>query len=376
MLYHEIAEKFITKLTAYTDYNINIMDEKGIIIASRDPERVGTFHEVAFDIITNNREIVHVSDDQQMIGTKPGVNLPLMHGNRMIGVIGVTGDPEEVHPIAMIVRMSMETMLEYEYQQEQISKRQTQKEQFVYELINEASFDSVKIRNQAEILGYQEKQVRIPILIHLAADAGLGEILKAIKADSLHTSQDISFVTREEEILIFKCLPAKKDYMADYKYLIGEYLHPFMMRARETGMDYRFYIGSIQDQFRYYAGAYKHCCWLKENITSKSRGLFFYDYVDTYMKSITPELEYYRIFNCIEKSMNTKDKALYLETMEALKKSNYNMVTASKDLFVHKNTLAFRFDKIKNRFDMNPVRNAKDREFMEYLLYFLTNMRS
>jgi len=38
MLYHEIAEKFITRLTAYTKYNINIMDDKGVIIASRNPE--------------------------------------------------------------------------------------------------------------------------------------------------------------------------------------------------------------------------------------------------------------------------------------------------------------------------------------------------
>ena len=40
----EIARKFIERLTAYTSYNVNIMNERGIIIASRNPERIGTFH--------------------------------------------------------------------------------------------------------------------------------------------------------------------------------------------------------------------------------------------------------------------------------------------------------------------------------------------
>ena len=84
MLYHEIAEKFITRLTAYTKYNINIMDDKGVIIASRNPERVGTFHEAAFDIVKNKREIIEVSQEDRMLGTRPGVNLPLLHQNRVM----------------------------------------------------------------------------------------------------------------------------------------------------------------------------------------------------------------------------------------------------------------------------------------------------
>ena len=37
MIEPELAKKFIERLTQYTDYNINIMNESGVIIASRDP---------------------------------------------------------------------------------------------------------------------------------------------------------------------------------------------------------------------------------------------------------------------------------------------------------------------------------------------------
>ena len=47
----ELAEKIIDKLADCTDYNVNIMNDKGIIVASKDKSRVGTFHEVALEIV-------------------------------------------------------------------------------------------------------------------------------------------------------------------------------------------------------------------------------------------------------------------------------------------------------------------------------------
>ncbi|MFR3227950.1 MAG: sugar diacid recognition domain-containing protein, partial [Mediterraneibacter gnavus] len=36
-----LAEKLIEQVTKYTSYNVNIMNEQGVIIASRNPERIG-----------------------------------------------------------------------------------------------------------------------------------------------------------------------------------------------------------------------------------------------------------------------------------------------------------------------------------------------
>ena len=58
MIELDLAQKFIEQVTQYTDYNINIRNEKGVIIASRDPKRVGTFHEVAYYIVTGTEDMV------------------------------------------------------------------------------------------------------------------------------------------------------------------------------------------------------------------------------------------------------------------------------------------------------------------------------
>ena len=41
MLDRDFAEKFIDRVTRYADFNVNIVDERGIIIASREKTRIG-----------------------------------------------------------------------------------------------------------------------------------------------------------------------------------------------------------------------------------------------------------------------------------------------------------------------------------------------
>ena len=100
-------------------------------------------------------------------------------------------------------------------------------------------------------------------------------------------------------------------------------------------------------------------------------GIFFYDYVDSYLKSLIPEIELHKIFGSLEKVLDDKYKDSFRRLMKVLKKNNYNMVTSSRDLYMHKNTLFFQFNKIRDRLNMNPLQNASDREFMEYLYYYL-----
>ena len=123
MIEPEMARRFIEQVTQYTEYNINIMDERGVIIASRDPARVGTYHEVADRIIHGREDVLVIRDDKMFPGVLPGINMAVMLDGRREGVVGVTGDPDRIRDVAMITRMAMEAMLKYEKQQEEIRLR-------------------------------------------------------------------------------------------------------------------------------------------------------------------------------------------------------------------------------------------------------------
>ena len=110
----EFAQQFIQKTVKNLPYNVNIMNHEGIIIASKDSSRIGDFHEVASAMLSGKRESGVVTKNDHYIGTKPGINMFIDHKNKHIGVICVSGEPENVQSFAGFVKTSMETMLSYE----------------------------------------------------------------------------------------------------------------------------------------------------------------------------------------------------------------------------------------------------------------------
>mgnify|MGYP000423551527 CR=1 FL=1 len=75
MLENSLAEKLIEQVTKYTSYNVNIMNEQGVIIASRNPERIGKFHEVAWQIVHGTSDIMVTENDNEYPGVLSGINM-------------------------------------------------------------------------------------------------------------------------------------------------------------------------------------------------------------------------------------------------------------------------------------------------------------
>ena len=370
MIETELAKKFIEQVTQYTEYNINIMNEQGVIIASRDPKRVGSFHEVAYYIVTGSEDMVVTSTEEDYPGVKPGINMVINIDGRREGVVGITGDPGEIKPVALITKMAIEAMLKYEKQQEELRRRRNRKEHFTNLLIHVEYPDPGELRNVAKQLNYSENIIRIPILCRLN-DIRPEPFLDMIKKSPRHGTEDISIILDSSHILVFKTMPEQtRKVFADYKYIIAEYLSTALKWLREQEKNCKFYIGSFQENFTQYYNAYRHCKWLEENVDTGSSA-FFYDHTGNYVRSIVPVNELQWMFNVYEKELSDEFKKTFMEIAGVLIKTNYNLVTASKELFVHKNTLLYRYNKVKDIFNINPLESSADRFFMEAFYTFL-----
>ncbi|UUZ85318.1 hypothetical protein LJK88_18195 [Paenibacillus sp. P26] len=97
MLTRELAEEIVRETMVRLNRNINLMDPAGIILASGDSGRVGQFHEAAAEAIRRDREPpVKDEDLRRWKGAQKGINLPIHYEGRVVGAIGITGDPQEV----------------------------------------------------------------------------------------------------------------------------------------------------------------------------------------------------------------------------------------------------------------------------------------
>ena len=63
---------------------------------------------------------------------------------------------------------------------------------------------------------------------------------------------------------------------------------------------------------------------------------------------------------------------MVLEVASALMKTNFNFPKASELLYIHKNTLAYRYGQLKELLEIDPVTSAKDRAFLGGFYLYLT----
>lgn len=368
-----LAEKFVKRARNYTPYNINIMNELGIIIASSDSTRVGNFHEVAYTIISTEKDEIEVDSGYGFPGGHIGINVALFLKREKVGVLGITGEPDKIRDIVPIVKMSLEVMLEYEAQNKKHYQQQNLRTRFIDGLLYQEEADSEgELTAVSEQLGYDPHLLRIPLMISFEKQEDAYRILEQLRREMMVGQQDIGAATRDNNLIVFRSVKGQDRDFGEHLYELEEYL----VRLKEFFERYqvvcRYYVGSFQDKFRYYRNSFRHCQWLKRYCRGeKEQEYFFYDYVGEYLRSLVPMNELNRIYAsfCMQFDSDTVDSMV--ELIEVLRKNNYNLNESSKELFIHKNTLIFRYNKIKNMFHVNPIQSTADREFLDWLALYL-----
>ena len=63
-----------------------------------------------------------------------------------------------------------------------------------------------------------------------------------------------------------------------------------------------------------------------------------------------------------------------METMDATLNTNWNLKAAADRLYIHKNTMMYRYQKIKDRLNVDPLNSRSDRRFVEALYYYLKGL--
>lgn len=371
-----LAQKFIDKTASHLEYNINIMNDKGIIIASKDTSRVGDFHEVAFSMLNGTIDTGIVNKNEKYLGTKPGVNLFVDYKSKHVGVICVTGDPENVSSFAGLVKISLEVMLEYELQMEGKRRRKNKTEQFLYYLLFEEGMNAKVAHKMADELELDKEILRVCIHIkHDSKNNNPKKIVKALTKAEGYSFHDIIAIARNDDIIMFKTVGgALLEAIKNSRYIVEEYYNAFIKEiAQEYNVDeISFIVGSLQNNIGKYKISYSHTQELGLQVKTPSGIHFFNDHVLDYYRSLVTIKAYDNVFNVYETLFNEEDKNQFVEMIQVLNENNYNVVYSAKVLYIHRNTLLFRLNKLKEMLNIDPIAKSEDREFLNELSYYFS----
>lgn len=175
MITKQIANQIVDQTMLRLHRNINVMQTNGMILASGDHLRVDSIHEGAVVVAETQKALWITEENKHLFSkTKPGINLPIFFQNELVGIIGITGDPEEIEEIATLVQLTTEMMVhqalivsEREYKrkmqemvfEELMSGQPLQK--VIYErinkigFINQAPFNAIMFEISPESKSYQ-----------------------------------------------------------------------------------------------------------------------------------------------------------------------------------------------------------------------------
>lgn len=135
LLSQSMAMQIVGQLSKVIEQNINIMDIKGTIISSTDPARIGTLHGGAVRILSHRLPELIIERDDEYEGTRPGINLPIQFMDQIIGVIGLTGRSEEVRRYGQIIKKMTEVLIRDTYLREQQNSEQMARDRFLEEWV-------------------------------------------------------------------------------------------------------------------------------------------------------------------------------------------------------------------------------------------------
>lgn len=343
------AIEIVKTLREVIHEDINFINPDGIIIASSNKGRIGDFHAGAMEVV-KTKKILHITSDTQFEGTKKGINIPIFLESNLIAVMGITGEESKISQYSHIVAKMSEILIKEHFLNLQ---RQFNREnnKFLMSLIldQNVDVDSRNIRSLA--LGFDTSKFAYfaKWKIHKIFDISIEDqnhlfnsIEKRISRRDLLTRQDSDFIqiTCDENFDSFrKKLITIKSYI-ERKYNINV----------TVGVSQR-----ITDNKHIYDA------FLQANSISKSKAHIYRSKVIQFEPDSLSFL-FQGISSYITKSYSESIlKSLNPEEIDETKNMLYTYIhhngsitSTADELYIHKNTLQYRLNKITDKTGLNP----------------------
>lgn len=369
ILSQSLAEKIIMEVRKVLKENVIVVGKDGIIMASTDPVRIGTFHEGAYNVVQSGEKLdIHAEDVKRLKGVKQGVNLPIRFNNDVIGVIGITGVPNEVSHHGDLLRRMTELLIQENYVREQMEWRERSLQAYVHDWLNMKKWSKAMI-HRGELLGLRLDIPRMCILIHIMNEE---EFFQPLDPNLWLFLQRFVDQFNSNDILVrwgsnrFVVLQAGDDYDSKTR------TYYRLQRLRElikSNFNFQIAIGvgglvSADKVYESYEQAERALpVAIEKNAIVFESDLRF----EICLQDISPETRSLYIERTIQPLLEDKE---LIETLKVYIECNASLKQAAEQLHIHINTLHYRLKRIENITLLNP-KQFKDMVTLYMGLLFL-----
>ncbi|MGE0973403.1 sugar diacid recognition domain-containing protein (plasmid) [Klebsiella sp. WOUb02] len=359
LLDKELAQEIVSRTMRIIGGNVNVMDSAGRIIGSSDRARIGTIHEGALLAIMQRRLVdIDGGMAKYLQGVNPGVNLPLRMDDNIVGVIGLTGNPTQLRQYGELVCMTAEMMLEQTRLLHMLTHHQRIREKLVLELIH-AEESLPETGKWARQLGIDVDKPRVAILIEV--DNGrLDDVMNELQQSTvlLNTQERenlIAIVSLTEIVVLHPALNLQGVWDPEEHHHRLNKLFSHMME--DNGLNVRIAFGN------YFSGPggiarswHIACITMRVGKQHKpSNRCYFYSdlMLPVLLNSLQGDWQVKELVLPLSKLKTQDSRGLLMRTLKEWFKNNVHPTLTANALYVHRNTLDYRLNRISEISGLN-----------------------
>lgn len=341
-----VFASLVDEITAYIDEEIIITNENGIIVASTDQTRIGNYHEGAFLAMKKQKKMIMTEElCKKLEGVRKGIVLPITIKESPIGVLGITGDPLKVEPYARIVQRMAELFISETIAQMTEEKISRNLELFVFDWINGNVSQNILTERSKFFninLSVYRQIICIEILSSPMENLSYKELLSLKRI--WDQNQDAIFVRWGQGKLIIVDVGYSKQQLL-------KKINNFLLKTKNKfGDDVYVGVGKETDYLNIrtsYEQAERSCF-----VAKKENRIVFEEELRLEMLQYSIDQKTKRHF--IERTVAPiiAEETL-LGTLKCWLGNNMSINKTAEELFIHKNTLYYRLQKIEEKTNMN-----------------------
>jgi carbohydrate diacid regulator len=344
-----LAQNIVEEMKIIINQDVNYFNKDAIIIASTDKDRIGNYHGGAKKVLTEKTNLL-IRYDDEFEGAKKGINVPIYFMNEVVGVIGITGDKAEVEKYGLIIQRMTEILIKEAYLKEQENIHTESIRKYLEELLFSRKTDDNDLKIRGDLLGVDTSIPRIVVLSkvfndedkELVSPAINEKILRSYKKHISNDENNLILQSGTNIILVLRMLSNKGI----------ELLLNSIARDVKSKFDVSIYfsVGNSSNNPSSIKRSYKEAKKAMDmNIAFRKEEIIYYSRLDLGLiindVSENVSREY---MGKVFRNMNSDEIEDYQELLQTFVKNNGSIKKTSEEYYIHKNTLQYRLNKLKD----------------------------
>ncbi|OEF25866.1 sugar diacid recognition domain-containing protein [Vibrio rumoiensis] len=357
-----LAQEIVNRTMAIIGTNINVMDKSGVIIGSGEPERIGQMHDGAI-LALQHGDTVEISQqsNQSLKGVKPGINLLLQHNHTIIGVVGITGDPDIIRSYAELVKMTSEMLIERSLLIEQLQWDKRHVEEFISAWVNDELAEPA-LQEWAHRLSIDLSMPRVAIIVEIEShtENQFAHVRKIVDTLERQQHDDLIAVISMDQIVVLSMVNTKNvDHETQLKPTLNKLIQRFSQHLSHHNInDIRISLGQSfphpKDIPLSYQSA-KQVMLLGKRQRPNQTSYVFSDFrIPVLLSPLADNWQSAQLSQSVNKLKQQDKSGQLMKTLQCLFEHQGNLKSCSDSLYIHRNTLRYRLDKIEQITHISP----------------------